>query len=391
MARKKILNLALQCGLASLCGYAVSSIGAWLAWNQVTFATGDRSEEGNAFPSQNDAAQSVSQTPEVSSSEDDSSGKMTHLVASRLDVHQEADVYIVKRGDTLTGIARQHKMTLATLLQRNRQFQANPDLIFPGDKVYLSENSFMKRSDSVVSRQIPRIKAIPVATGQMIRNRPVPSKSFVTSSSTPTSQDSLGMLDLPLLLLPYEVPDRYLILLGDKVYLSENSLMKRSDSVVSRRIPRIKAIPVAAEQAIRNRPVSGKSSVTGSSTPTSQDALHMLDLPLLLPPYEVPDRFHGYSLSLVQPEQRVRESGDRTQVAEREPRNLETGSLPVQRNMESHSAAPLPAATSAHGPRELPLSIFQPGEVQMSQPFNRLVEGRVTAAAKTDEPSVKKN
>jgi LysM repeat protein len=45
--------------------------------------------------------------------------------------------YTVKSGDNLSMIARQHGVSLSSLLQANPQFQKNPDLIHPGQKVTL--------------------------------------------------------------------------------------------------------------------------------------------------------------------------------------------------------------------------------------------------------------
>lgn len=46
-------------------------------------------------------------------------------------------IYVVRSGDTLTGIAAEHKQEYTDLLARNQQFWSNPDLIYPGDKVRL--------------------------------------------------------------------------------------------------------------------------------------------------------------------------------------------------------------------------------------------------------------
>ena len=44
-------------------------------------------------------------------------------------------VHVVKSGDTLSKIATIHGITLARILELNPQFQANPNLIHPGDNV----------------------------------------------------------------------------------------------------------------------------------------------------------------------------------------------------------------------------------------------------------------
>ncbi len=48
-----------------------------------------------------------------------------------------ANVYVVQSGDNLSTIAASHGITLGQLLAENPQFQANPNLIFPGQVVHL--------------------------------------------------------------------------------------------------------------------------------------------------------------------------------------------------------------------------------------------------------------
>ncbi|MEW6364887.1 MAG: LysM peptidoglycan-binding domain-containing protein [Acidobacteriota bacterium] len=57
--------------------------------------------------------------------------------------------YTVRRGDTMTGIARQHQVPLNDLIQANPQIQ-NPDRIFPGQEL------------SIPARQQPAVQAPPV-------------------------------------------------------------------------------------------------------------------------------------------------------------------------------------------------------------------------------------
>lgn len=47
-----------------------------------------------------------------------------------------SDIYIVKKGDTLSGIARTYNTTVAILLQLNPDI-TNPNLIRPGQKIKL--------------------------------------------------------------------------------------------------------------------------------------------------------------------------------------------------------------------------------------------------------------
>ena len=51
--------------------------------------------------------------------------------------NREATVYIVKKGDTLWGIAKRCGVTLTALIEANPQIN-NPNLIYPGDRVNLS-------------------------------------------------------------------------------------------------------------------------------------------------------------------------------------------------------------------------------------------------------------
>ena len=48
----------------------------------------------------------------------------------------EAEVYIVRKGDTLCGIAKRHGVALTELIGANPQIK-NPNLIYPGDRVIL--------------------------------------------------------------------------------------------------------------------------------------------------------------------------------------------------------------------------------------------------------------
>ena len=47
-----------------------------------------------------------------------------------------ANYYIVKKGDTLSGIAAKHHTTLQNLQKLNPQIK-NPNLIYPGDAIRL--------------------------------------------------------------------------------------------------------------------------------------------------------------------------------------------------------------------------------------------------------------
>jgi LysM repeat protein len=68
------------------------------------------------------------------------SGNTPQQTAQQQTEQQQRD-YTVKKGDTLSHIAKRHGVTLNQLLQDNPQFRANPDLIFPGQKVSMSQAS----------------------------------------------------------------------------------------------------------------------------------------------------------------------------------------------------------------------------------------------------------
>lgn len=54
--------------------------------------------------------------------------------ASAGGTQSETTIYIVKKGDTLWGIARQYHVALSALIAANPQIK-NPNLIYPGDRV----------------------------------------------------------------------------------------------------------------------------------------------------------------------------------------------------------------------------------------------------------------
>ena len=56
------------------------------------------------------------------------------LATDKSGVEQEELVYIVKKGDTLWGIAKRYNVTLTALIAANPQIK-NPNLIYPGDRV----------------------------------------------------------------------------------------------------------------------------------------------------------------------------------------------------------------------------------------------------------------
>ncbi len=63
----------------------------------------------------------------------------------------DTDVYIVKSGDTLWKIAVKYKVGISELIATNPQFK-NPDLIYPGNKVYVPLFSTIKAIEQEVIR-----------------------------------------------------------------------------------------------------------------------------------------------------------------------------------------------------------------------------------------------
>ena len=72
--------------------------------------------------------------------------------------------YIVQRGDTLWGIARNHDIRywpnvyFATQNNAFRQTHSDPDLIYPGDRIFIPQRSAiapMERHPVMVHRDIP--------------------------------------------------------------------------------------------------------------------------------------------------------------------------------------------------------------------------------------------
>lgn len=72
------------------------------------------------------------------------------------DVHaqpkpEDHDIYIVQRGDSLWKIAVKYQVGLSEIIASNPQFK-NPDLIYPGDKVYVPLFTTIKRIEQEVIR-----------------------------------------------------------------------------------------------------------------------------------------------------------------------------------------------------------------------------------------------
>ncbi|WP_432667620.1 SafA/ExsA family spore coat assembly protein [Wukongibacter baidiensis] len=63
----------------------------------------------------------------------------------------DTDVYIVKKGDSLWKIAVRYQVGISEIIAANPQFK-NPDLIYPGDKVYVPLFSNVKAIEQEVIR-----------------------------------------------------------------------------------------------------------------------------------------------------------------------------------------------------------------------------------------------
>lgn len=65
--------------------------------------------------------------------------------------NNDTDVYIVKSGDSLWKIAVRYQVGISEIIAANPQFK-NPDLIYPGDKVYVPLFSTIKAIEKEVVR-----------------------------------------------------------------------------------------------------------------------------------------------------------------------------------------------------------------------------------------------
>ena len=68
---------------------------------------------------------------EVTVAEDEPQGTLSDSTSN---TNQETSVYIVRKGDTLWGIAKRYGVALTALIAANPQIK-NPNLIYPGDRV----------------------------------------------------------------------------------------------------------------------------------------------------------------------------------------------------------------------------------------------------------------
>lgn len=71
--------------------------------------------------------------------------------ADAAQAQNDTDVYIVKKGDSLWKIAVRYQVGISEIIAANPQFK-NPDLIYPGDKVYVPLFSTIKAIEKEVIR-----------------------------------------------------------------------------------------------------------------------------------------------------------------------------------------------------------------------------------------------
>jgi lysozyme len=75
-----------------------------------------------------------------------SSGAPVATTAPTLAPQPKSNAYTIVKGDTLSGIASRNGLTLQQLLNSNPQFRANPNLIYPGQVVYLASHPVVQTS-----------------------------------------------------------------------------------------------------------------------------------------------------------------------------------------------------------------------------------------------------
>jgi len=108
-----------------------------------------------------------------------------NYVNQRLVLNQDVEPYIVKRGDTLYGIARRYGISLSNLLENNAHFRANPNLIYPGQRVYLSGAKIasgkrpipvLRNNSKTRSSSSEQVINIPVGSEEISEIRLIPRK-----------------------------------------------------------------------------------------------------------------------------------------------------------------------------------------------------------------------
>ena len=122
-------------------------------------------------------------------------------------------VHVVKSGDTLDAIAKQHGTTLAALLELNPQFKANPGVIKVGDKVKLAGANAAGAPAAAKPKPKPKPTPSPASPGGGVH--------VVQSGDTLSAIAKKHGTTLPVLLElnPKFKPNPGLIHIGDKIRL----------------------------------------------------------------------------------------------------------------------------------------------------------------------------
>jgi LysM repeat protein len=186
--RKLLIFMLLKCGVGATSACLVSGLGVWLALNEML--------DGYAVAEEPVPAPRLGEQPVAPPR------LAGHRLGEQVPLPQQADVYIVQRGDTLAGIARRHGMSLVSLLERNRQFR-NPDLIYPGEKVYLTPATATALGTRTgTHKPVPRLKAskpsrqreirIPIGTEEvsevrLLQGNPQPLQKQPNAPASPPS------------------------------------------------------------------------------------------------------------------------------------------------------------------------------------------------------------
>lgn len=111
----------------------------------------------------------------------------------------QADVYIVQRGDNLYRIARRHGMTLASLLRKNKQFRSNPNLIYPGDKVYLGTR--LSSHSSLFRRTVKESNKVPIP----VKSKNTTNHKYPANNINTKSYPAVDLSKIPNYQIPYQL------------------------------------------------------------------------------------------------------------------------------------------------------------------------------------------
>jgi LysM repeat protein len=111
----------------------------------------------------------------------------------------QADVYIVQRGDNLYRIARRHGITLASLLRKNKQFRSNPNLIYPGDKVYLGTR--LSSHSSLSHRIAKESNTVPIP----VKSKKTTDNNYPADGINTKLYPAIDLSEIPNYQIPYQL------------------------------------------------------------------------------------------------------------------------------------------------------------------------------------------